>query len=95
MYERYVEQQGASHKSARDRPVHKYDVILQDMTGSGKTLAYLLPLLSEIDATKKKIQAVVMLPTRELALQVKYTDTHSCNCTYTNIHTYTYTYIYT
>ena len=45
-------------------------VSVQDVTGSGKTLAYLLPLLSAADNTSATIQAVVVLPTRELCLQV-------------------------
>ena len=39
-------------------------------TGSGKTLAYLLPILAKINHTLKVPQAVIMTPTRELALQV-------------------------
>jgi reverse gyrase len=46
------------------------DVILQAQTGSGKTLAYALPILSKIDATRASIQAVIVVPTRELGLQV-------------------------
>ncbi len=46
------------------------DVILQAQTGSGKTLAYGLPILSSIDPTRAAIQAVVVVPTRELGLQV-------------------------
>lgn len=38
--------------------------------GSGKTLAFLLPLLSMIDVSKKAVQALVVVPTRELGLQV-------------------------
>ena len=38
-------------------------------TGSGKTLAYALPLLSSIDPHRGGVQAVVVLPTRELVLQ--------------------------
>lgn len=46
------------------------DVVLQAQTGSGKTLAYGLPVLSSIDATRAAIQAVIVVPTRELGLQV-------------------------
>jgi superfamily II DNA/RNA helicase len=45
-------------------------LIVQAQTGSGKTLAYLLPLISTIDATRAAIQAVIIVPTRELGLQV-------------------------
>eukprot|EP01035_Chromulina_nebulosa_P018248 gene18248-23921_t len=46
------------------------DVILQSQTGSGKTLVYSLPILSNIDASRAAIQAVIIVPTRELGLQV-------------------------
>ncbi len=39
-------------------------------TGTGKTAAFSIPLLERIDATSKKVQALVLCPTRELALQV-------------------------
>jgi len=46
------------------------DIILHAQTGSGKTLAYLLPLLSRIDVSRSAVQALVVVPTRELGLQV-------------------------
>ena len=46
------------------------DVILQAQTGSGKTLLFALPVLSKIDASRAAIQAVIVVPTRELGLQV-------------------------
>jgi len=45
------------------------DVVLLSPTGTGKTLAYLLPLVQQIDATKDELQALVITPGRELALQ--------------------------
>jgi ATP-dependent RNA helicase DeaD len=46
------------------------DVMVQSRTGSGKTTAFCLPLLCGIDAAKRAPQALVLAPTRELALQV-------------------------
>ncbi|MBP2654055.1 MAG: cshA 1 [Firmicutes bacterium] len=46
------------------------DVIGQSATGTGKTLAYLLPLLTKIDTTKREVQALVLAPTHELAIQI-------------------------
>ena len=46
------------------------DLILLSPTGSGKTLAYLLPLLETLKPEVKGVQAVVMVPSRELALQI-------------------------
>ena len=45
------------------------DVVLLSATGSGKTLAYLLPLTMMLDAESDVLQAVVVVPGRELALQ--------------------------
>jgi ATP-dependent RNA helicase DeaD len=46
------------------------DVIGQAFTGSGKTLAFGLPLIEKIDLKDKWLQALVLVPTRELAQQV-------------------------
>lgn len=47
----------------------KHDVVLLSPTGSGKTLAYLLPLINSITTGGKKVEAVVVVPGRELAIQ--------------------------
>lgn len=47
------------------------DMILLSPTGSGKTLAFLLPLLSTFTNEEKKIQALIIAPSRELALQIE------------------------
>ena len=46
------------------------DLILLSPTGTGKTLAYLLPLLETLKPEEKGVQAVVLVPSRELALQI-------------------------
>ncbi|RKT31119.1 ATP-dependent RNA helicase CsdA [Microbacterium sp. AG1240] len=46
------------------------DVIGMAQTGTGKTAAFALPILSQLDASQQKPQALVLAPTRELALQV-------------------------
>ena len=46
------------------------DLIFQSETGTGKTLAYLLPLFEKIDTEKKEMQALILVPTHELAIQV-------------------------
>ena len=47
------------------------DLILLSPTGSGKTLAYLLPLVSSLKKGVEGVQAVVLVPSRELALQIE------------------------
>ena len=46
------------------------DIIGQAQTGTGKTSAFGIPLLEKIDPKNKKLQAIVLCPTRELAIQV-------------------------
>jgi ATP-dependent RNA helicase DeaD len=46
------------------------DILGQAQTGTGKTAAFALPLLSKIDITKPGPYALVLVPTRELAIQV-------------------------
>jgi ATP-dependent RNA helicase DeaD len=46
------------------------DVIAQAQTGTGKTLAFLLPILERVDVTQSAVQALILTPTRELALQI-------------------------
>lgn len=46
------------------------DVVGLAQTGTGKTAAFAIPILSKIDAASKNTQALVLAPTRELALQV-------------------------
>lgn len=46
------------------------DILGTAQTGTGKTAAFALPLLSQMDLSKKKPQVLVLTPTRELAIQV-------------------------
>jgi len=46
------------------------DVVGQSATGSGKTLAYGIPLVERVARDKRVVQALVLVPTRELAIQV-------------------------
>lgn len=46
------------------------DAYISSETGTGKTLAYLLPLLSKIDPAQRTLQAIILVPTHELAMQI-------------------------
>lgn len=46
------------------------DVIGQSQTGSGKTAAFGIPCLEKIDPNSRKVQALILSPTRELAIQI-------------------------
>lgn len=46
------------------------DVIAEAQTGTGKTLAFLLPIFENLNAENNNIQALIVSPTRELAIQI-------------------------
>lgn len=46
------------------------DVIVQAQTGTGKTLAFLLPIMDKLKADRPDAQALIITPTRELAIQI-------------------------
>ena len=47
------------------------DVVLLAPTGSGKTLGFLLPVLKNLNPSSKGVQALILVPSRELALQIE------------------------
>ncbi|KAF8627349.1 hypothetical protein AX15_004419 [Amanita polypyramis BW_CC] len=47
----------------------KRDILARAKNGTGKTAAFVIPALQQIDVNKSKIQALLLVPTRELALQ--------------------------
>ncbi|MES2478875.1 MAG: DEAD/DEAH box helicase [Bacteroidota bacterium] len=47
------------------------NIILLSDTGSGKTLAFLLPILERLDVSNKSTQALIIVPSRELAMQIE------------------------
>lgn len=58
--------QNASIKANKEND----NVILLSLTGSGKTLAYLLPVIQLLNTDLKKVQALILVPSRELVLQI-------------------------
>lgn len=51
--------------------IQKKNLLVEAATGTGKTAAYGLPLISRLDYSKKKTQALILVPSRELAVQVE------------------------
>ncbi len=47
------------------------EVVLLSPTGTGKTLAFLLPVVELLDEACKEVQALIVVPTRELAIQIE------------------------
>ncbi len=58
----------AVHDAFRDS---RADIVLLAPTGSGKTLAYLVPLMQAVDDRSEQVQAVAIVPSRELARQTE------------------------
>ncbi|MBO9539634.1 DEAD/DEAH box helicase [bacterium] len=50
--------------------VERHDVMVQSRTGTGKTLAFGLPLFQRLEAGERRVRIAVIVPTRELAMQV-------------------------
>lgn len=48
-----------------------YDLVAEAQTGTGKTLAFLIPIFQQINLEDEHIQALVIAPTRELAIQIR------------------------
>jgi len=46
------------------------DVLIESPTGTGKTLAYLLPIIEKIELGRQHPQAVIVAPSKELAMQI-------------------------
>jgi len=46
------------------------DIVGQSATGTGKTIAYLLPLIEKLDISQRQVQAIILAPTHELAIQI-------------------------
>ena len=50
---------------------HHNELILLSATGSGKTLAFLIPVLNDIDIETNETKAIIIVPSRELAMQIE------------------------
>ena len=58
-------------EAAKEAYQSAQDLVLLSPTGSGKTLAFLLPLVQTLKADIQGVQALVLVPSRELALQIE------------------------
>ena len=58
-------------KSTYNASENETDIVLLSPTGSGKTLAFLFPVLRNLKTEVKGIQALILVPARELALQIE------------------------
>ena len=65
-----IEELNPMQEASLEQATGKKDVILLSPTGSGKTLAYLLPLLLTLKTDDGSVQVLILVPSRELALQI-------------------------
>ena len=66
-----IESLNGMQKQMLETAQRPHDIILLSPTGTGKTLAFLLPVLQRIDPRAVGVQALVLVPSRELALQIE------------------------
>ncbi|MEL7251756.1 MAG: DEAD/DEAH box helicase, partial [Bacteroidota bacterium] len=66
-----IDQLNSMQEEAALAVAHTDDVIILSPTGSGKTLAFLLPLLAQFQQDSTQIQCMVVVPSRELAIQIE------------------------
>lgn len=66
-----IEQLNPMQLTAQKAIVSSNEIILLSPTGTGKTLAFLLPLIQQFDVTCEEIQLVIIVPSRELAIQIE------------------------
>ncbi len=66
-----IEELNPMQKASLEASTSPNDVVLLSPTGSGKTLAFLLPLIANLSRSEMAIQALILTPSRELALQIE------------------------
>ena len=66
-----IEQLNPMQEEAQQVISKNSDVVLLSPTGSGKTLAFLLPIIADLDKNCDEIQVLILVPTRELAMQIE------------------------
>jgi superfamily II DNA/RNA helicase len=58
-------------KEAQQVIQNNAEIVLLSPTGTGKTLAFLLPIIAELNPSIDEVQALIIVPTRELAIQIE------------------------
>lgn len=66
-----IQDMNQMQKSAYKASENEADIVLLSPTGSGKTLAFLFPVLRNLKTNVKGIQVLILVPARELALQIE------------------------
>ena len=66
-----IEQLNAMQEEAQLAIHSSTEIVLLSPTGTGKTVAFLLPIIAELDTANPEIQALILVPSRELAIQIE------------------------
>jgi len=66
-----IEKLNAMQEAAHFAIHSNSDIVLLSPTGTGKTLAFLLPIIAELDADCSEVQVLILVPSRELAIQIE------------------------
>lgn len=66
-----IEQLNPMQQEAQQAIHSNAEIVLLSPTGTGKTLAFLLPIISELKTDSSEIQVLILVPSRELAIQIE------------------------
>ncbi len=66
-----IEKLNAMQEEAQETILSNPEIVLLSPTGTGKTLAFLLPIISELDISCSEVQTLIVVPSRELAIQIE------------------------
>lgn len=66
-----IEKLNAMQEEAQEAILSNPEIVILSPTGTGKTLAFLLPIIAELDINCPEIQVLIVVPSRELAIQIE------------------------
>jgi superfamily II DNA/RNA helicase len=66
-----IEKLNVMQEEAQDVILSNPEIVLLSPTGTGKTLAFLLPIIAELDISCPEVQVLIVVPSRELAIQIE------------------------
>ena len=66
-----IENLNAMQEEAQKAILSNTEIVLLSPTGTGKTLAFLLPIIAELDRDCDEVQVLIIVPSRELAIQIE------------------------
>ena len=66
-----IEKLNVMQEETREAILSNPEIVLLSPTGTGKTLAFLLPIIAELDINCPEVQVLIVVPSRELAIQIE------------------------